>query len=341
MGRKSRDKYHLTLHQQAHQKLVSLQAFGYSRAADKLTGADRGKIYSFATYKTYRRAIMRFIKYVEQHHPECTTLKKAKKYANEWLQSRVDADLSAWTISMENSAISKLFGILPDAPDRFRAPPRRREDIKRSRGVAKRDKHFSVKNNDELIRFVCGTGTRRNVLERLKGDDLWSRSRMEETVWELSKKRSLTDQEANQLALLRDALSTFADSEFYVFHGNDKGGKNRYAPVCPQHQELVVRRMTEAGPDGLVFWHVHDGADIHHYRGIYCMELYKLYARKIEDIPYDKINRGTGKKYQSDVYICRSDEKGRKYDRVALLKCSRALGHNRTDVVARNYLYGL
>lgn len=65
-----------------------------------------------------------------------------------------------------------------------------------------------------------------------------------------------------------------------------------------------------------------------------------MYARKIEDIPYDKINRGTGKKYQSDVYICRSDEKGRKLDRTALLKCSRALGHNRTDVVARNYLYG-
>ena len=341
MGRKSRDKYHLTLHQQAHQKLVSLQAFGYSRAADKLSGADRGKIYSFATYKTYRRAIMRFIKYVDQHHPECTTLKKAKKYANEWLQSRVESGLSAWTIAMENSAISKLFGILPDDQGRFQSPQRRREDITRSRGTAKRDRHFSVRNNDELIRFVCGTGTRRNVLERLKGGDLWRRSRMEETVWELSKKRSLTDQEANQLALLRDALSTFADSEFYVFHGNDKGGKNRYAPVCPQHQELVVRRMREAGPNGLVFQHVHDAADIHHYRGIYCRNIYKMHARKIEDIPFDKINQGTGKLYQSDVYICRSDEKGRRLDRAALLKCSRALGHNRTDVVARNYLYGL
>ena len=160
-------------------------------------------------------------------------------------------------------------------------------------------------------------------------------------MMELSQKGSLTDQEEKQLVLLRDALSTFVETEFFVFHRNDKGGKNRYAPVCPQHQELVVRRMTEAGPDGLVFWHVHDGADIHHYRGIYCMELYKLYARKIEDIPYDKINRGSGKKYQSDVYICRSDESGRKYDRRALLKCSRALGHNRACVVARNYLYGL
>jgi hypothetical protein len=151
----------------------------------------------------------------------------------------------------------------------------------------------------------------------------------------------LTDYEEKQLVLLRDALSTFGESEYFVYHRNDKGGKNRYAPVCQQHQEVVVRRMKEAGPDGFVFQHVHDAADIHHYRGIYCRNIYKMHARKIEDIPFDKINQGTGKLYQSDVYICRSDEKGRRLDRAALLKCSRALGHNRTDVVARNYLYGL
>ena len=295
MGRKSRDKYHLTLHQQAHQKLVSLQAFGYSRAADKLTGADRGKIYSFATYKTYRRAIMRFIKYVEQHHPECTTLKKAKKYANEWLQSRVDADLSAWTIGMENSAISKLFGILPDAPDRFRAPPRRREDIKRSRGEAKRDRHFSIRNNDELIKFATGTGVRRNVLKRLKGDDLWSRKRMEGRLSALSRKRVLTEYEKQQLMQLRDSLDTFPGYEYFVFHRQDKGGRSRYAPVLPEHQDLVVRRMQDVGLDELVFQHVHDAADIHSYRARYAQSIYKRHTRKIEDIPFDKINKGTGK----------------------------------------------
>ena len=341
MGREKKGKYYKNLRKQAHEKLVSLQAFGDSRASDKLTGADRGKIYSFSTYRTYRRAIMRFIKYVEQHHPECTTLKKAKRYANEWLQSRVDADLSAWTIGMENSAIAKLYGILPDDPDRFCAPPRRREDIKRSRGVAKRDRHFSVKNNDELIRFAAATGVRRNVLERLKGDDLWSRKRMEDRVLELSPKQNLTALEAKQLTMLRDALTTFDEFEYFVFHRQDKGGRSRYSPVWPEDQALVVRRMQEVGPDDLVFQHVHDAADIHHYRSIYCRNIYKMHARKIEDIPFDRINKGSGKKYQSDVYICRSDEKGRKLDRAALLKASKALGHNRIDVIPRNYLYGL
>ena len=341
MGRKNREKYFKTLHQQFHEKLVSLQAFSESRAEDKKSGADRNKIYSFATYQTYRRAAMRFVKYVTWEHPECTTMKKAKRYVNEWLQTRVDAGLSAWTISMETSALCKIYGILPDDPMRFRALQRRREDIKRSRGEAKRDRHFSIRNNDELIKFATGTGVRRNVLKRLKGDDLWSRKRMEGSLSELSLKRDLTEYEKQQLMLLRDSLDTFPGYEYFVFHRQDKGGRSRYAPVLPEHQDLVVRRMQDVGMDELVFQHVHDAADIHSYRARYAQSIYKRHTRKIEDIPFDKTNKGTGKRYQSGVYICRTDEKGRKLDREALLKASKALGHNRIDVIPRNYLYGL
>ena len=247
MGREKKSKYYKNLRKQAYEKLVSMQAFGESRAEDKLTGADRNRIYSFATYKTYRRAVMRFIKYVEHHHPESTTLKKAKKYANEWLQTRVDAGMSAWTISMETSALCKLYNILLDDPARFHAPQRRREDIKRSRGSAKRDRHFSVKNNDELIRFAAATGVRRNVLERLKGDDLWSRKRMEERVKDLSPKQNLTALEAKQLTMLCDALTTFEEFEYFLFHRQDKGGRSRYSPVWPEDQALVVRRSCIVG----------------------------------------------------------------------------------------------
>ena len=340
MGR-DKKKYHKNLHQQAHEKLVSLQAFGDSRAKDKRTGADKNKIYSFSTYQTYHRAVMRFVKYVERTHPECTSLKKAKRHVNDWLQSRVEADLSAWTISMETSALCKLYGILPDDPKRFHAPQRRREDIKRSRGDVKRDKHFSIKNNDELIKFATATGVRRNVLERLKGGDLWSRKRMEDRASELSQKEKMTDHEAKQLALLRDTLSTFPEFAFFVFHRKDKGGRDRLAPVWPEYQDLVVRRMNEVEPDELVFSYVHSGADIHSYRARYCQMLYRHYARDLATLPYNKYNHGSRKWYQGDVYICRSDEKGRRLDRAALLKVSKALGHNRIDVIPRNYLYGL
>ena len=341
MGRSKRNQYHKSLHQQIHERLVSMQAFGDSRREDKKRGADRGKIYSFSTYQTYRRAAMRFVKYIEQTHPDCTTMKKSKRYVSEWLCSRREEGVSNWTLAMETSALCKLYGILPDDPDRFHPPARRREDIKRSRGDAKRDAHFSIKNNDELIKFVCATGTRRGVLERLRGDQLWSRERMEAQAAMLEEKKTRTDREAHRLALIRQALSDFPEFDYYLIHSRDKGGKSRFAPVRPELQELVVRRMEEAGTTGLVFQRVHDGADIHHYRGVYARNLYRRFARKIEDIPYDRINRGSGRRYQSEVYCCRGDEKGRKMDRRALLLVSRALGHNRVNVVAENYLYGL
>ncbi len=90
-----------------------------------------------------------------------------------------------------------------------------------------------------------------------------------------------------------------------------------------------------------VWLHVPKNADIHSYRGDYATYIYKKYARKIEDIPYDRTNKGTGKKFQGDVYHCRKDESGKKLDRKAMLKCTKALGHNRINVVADNYIRGL
>ena len=45
--------------------------------------------------------------------------------------------------------------------------------------------------------------------------------------------------------------------------------------------------------------------------------------------------------HQGDVYTCRKDEAGKKLDKVAMLICSKAIGHNRISVVADNYIRGL
>ena len=83
--------------------------------------------------------------------------------------------------------------------------------------------------------------------------------------------------------------------------------------------------------------------DLHQqaYRAEYATVIYKAHARAIEDIPCDKVNRGTGKRYQSVVYTCRKDEAGKKLDKAAMLVCSKAPGHNRISVVADNYIRGL
>ena len=67
------------------------------------------------------------------------------------------------------------------------------------------------------------------------------------------------------------------------------------------------------------------------------MALYKSYAREPEDIPYDKVNKGNGKKYQSDVYVCRGDMKGLKLDKRAMLIVEKALGHESLHTFASHY----
>ena len=94
MGRKNK-AYSKTLHQQAYDKLTSMQAFGESKKEAMKNGTEKDKIFSFNTYKSYWKHIKYFIKYVQETDLKCTTLKSAKKYVNEWLQKREAEGLSA------------------------------------------------------------------------------------------------------------------------------------------------------------------------------------------------------------------------------------------------------
>ena len=97
MGRRNKT-YSKDLHQQAYDQLTGMLAFGESKKEAMANGTAKNKIFSHATYKNYWKHIKYFLGYIKEKHPECTTLKNAKKYVNEWLQSRVNQGLSAWTV---------------------------------------------------------------------------------------------------------------------------------------------------------------------------------------------------------------------------------------------------
>ena len=206
MGRRNK-AYHKDLHQQAYDRLTGMQAFGESKKQAVADGTEKDKIFSFSTYKAYWKHVKYFIKYIQEKYPECTTLKSAKKYVNEWLQARTDQGLSAWTIQLEAKAMGKLYGISPDDENYFKPPKRNREDIKRSRGVRVRDKHFSKTNNDELIRFCKGTGLRRRELAELRGKDLVTREQIEAEISRLESRPAveLTPADTKRLEMLQDA----------------------------------------------------------------------------------------------------------------------------------------
>lgn len=342
LGRKNK-AYSKTLHQQAYEKLTSMQAFGESKKEAMENETDKDKIFSFNTYKSYWKHIKYFIKYIQEKYPNCTTMKKAKKYVNEWLQKRENEGLSAYTIHLEAKALGKYYGISPDDEDYYNPPKRRREDIKRSRGDAKRDKHFSKKNNDELIKFCKGTGLRRTELEKIKGCDIISKSEIEAEISRLEKlsEEKRSEETKKRLEILKD--TRLFDEEYYIHIRKNvgKGGRERYSPIVGKNSEQIIERMKDTPADEVVWQNVHKCADIHSYRGDYATYIYKAHARDIKDIPYDTIYKGTGRRKQSEVYHCRKDEAGKKLDKAAMFVCSKALGHNRIEVVANNYIRGL
>lgn len=111
---------------------------------------------------------------------------------------------------------------------------------------------------------------------------------------------------------------------------NTKGGRWRMAPLAGTPEEVeLVQRMCKAAGDGRVWSNVPSSADIHSYRADYCQRVYLQHARSADKIP------------PAERYYCRGDRKGMILDRAAMLEASRALGHNRIDVIASHYLYNL
>ena len=337
MGRNNK-QYSKTLHQQAYDRLVSMQAFGESKRKAKLEGSIKNKIFSFSTYQTYSKHIGYFVDYLKKHHPEITTLDKARAFVPEWLKYQESRGLSAWTIQTEAKALGKLFGITPEDDDYYEPPQRHRVDAKRSRGPAKRDIHFSEANNYDFVSFCRCTGLRRSEVEAAHASDLTTKKELVNEIAYL-KTQPMNIKNYNRLTVLEE--TELFDVEYYIHVRSGKGGRERYAPIVGEEAQKVVSRIKSIPKDKKIFEYVPSGADIHGYRAEYTTKMYKDNARPIDKIPYDKVNKGTGHKYQSEVYTCRKDEQKKKLDKGAMVKCSKALGHNRPEIVAGSYIRGL
>lgn len=308
---------------QAKERFEELKCFGRSKHEDKkaagqeydrlksrgeapemtkqeyINNAIRDKIYSINTYGTYAKHNNYFWEYCEKEHG-CKTLEQCRQYVDEWLQKRIDAGLSAYTISMEKAALCKVYQV--DASAFIETPERSRGDISRSRGVALRDTGFSLKNNAEIINFCRGTGLRRFELAKLNGDD----------------------------------LKYDKDNEPYlVVYG--KGGRKREAPIVGPHKDEIVAKI-KAANGGKVWDKIPSHMDVHGYRADYATAIYTAYARDLEEIKDKKWYNHKTKKWENAIYHCRSDRKGTAFDKEAMIKASEALGHGRLDVVAGHYI---
>ena len=322
MGHKNKK----SLKQQVDEELRSMLAIGQSKHADKTTGDTADKIYSYGTLKAYQQQCIAFAVYCKNQH-KAKNLTDCKQYVNEYLQISINKNLSAYTIKLQVSALAKLFHCT--TKDFIQTPSRKRENIKRSRHTVKRDGRYKNGKNDDFIRFCRCTGLRRREIAALQG------------------------------AALREE-----DGKYYIFVSNGKGGRKRVSEIVgsPEDIAFVVSVMKKAG-DRKVFDKIPD-IDIHSLRAEYAKSVYEKYSRNRNDYKNERMilyhNRlvttytnksevqeyynpdGTLKKGFTDVrtaYHCRDDKKHTCYDRLALLKCSQNLGHNRASVVADHYLW--
>ncbi len=223
---------------------------GSKRSEDKAEADTKNKIYSKATFKTYKQQFGHFADWLEKAHPEAVTLEDARGFVDEYLRHLIELERSAYSISTAKAAIAKIMGV--EATQFIATPPRLRADIKRSRGEAVRDKHISDKKEEELARFTSATGLRRKEMTMIKAEDLF-----------------------------------FENGQAYlnVTQGT-KGGKPRVAKIVGKTDEEtkdIVKWIQSK--KGRLFNKLSSNYDNHFYRATYASRLYNQLKRDIDEIP--------------------------------------------------------
>ena len=226
---------------------------GSKRSEDKAEADTKNKIYSKATFKTYKQQFKHFADWLKEAHPEAVTLEDARGFVDEYLRHLIELERSAYSISTAKAAIAKIMGV--EATQFIATPPRLRADIKRSRGEAVRDKHISDKKEEELARFTSATGLRRKEMTMIKSDDLFFK---------------------NGQAYLNITRGT-------------KGGKPRVAKIVGKTEE-ETKEIVEwiQSKDGRLFNKLSSNYDNHYYRATYANRLYNQLKRDTDKIPFEQ-----------------------------------------------------
>jgi integrase len=118
---------------------------------------------------------------------------------------------------------------------------------------------------------------------------------------------------------VRDVYVRSSDQHLIICVVKGKGGKWREVPVFPGREQDVLVLVEGRDPDEHVFARLPCNADIHMYRRQFAQDLYEALSGR--PLPPTK-----GRLHSIDL------------DRDAALQVSRALGHNRLDIVFSHYL---
>lgn len=262
-------------------------------------------IYSHSTFENYLRVGGRFLGYLEKQNLDARDIKDAvKKHGIKYLESLENKGLSVYTIGQAKSFMGRITGKEID----FQLPPQHAEDITKGRQVSERFNQFREDLNRELVEIAKATGGRRSDLEKLEVKNF------------IREKGIVTG----------------------VYFEQSKGGRDRFSPILPAHQQAVTKIVNEweRQEREKAFDKVNSMANVHSYRREYARELYdyceknSLYREQILDKYKAEGHTMTARDIKTPDY---NTNDGRTFNRESLFITSQGLGHNRLDIVPRNY----
>lgn len=287
--------------EQVKQALKEQQAFGESKHDLKNNNPKelQNKIFSYNTMKAYINECCKFVKWCKENY-KSKTLEQCHAHISEYLSRYKDEQTK----------------------ERYSAYTLQKE----ASAIAKMYKESRENNNTYRINGEQIVRERTNITRsrnEVPNDRHFSQTRNKDLI-DFCRSTGLR---RNELENLRgDRLSFNEKTRTYQLTVNQgtKGGKARTVEVIGNVKN-VVELCRQAGHEK-VFAKVHTHADIHSYRSEYATALYEKYARDINSL--DK----------KELYCCKKDLNGVKYDRQAMKIVSSNLGHNRISVIADHYL---
>lgn len=226
---------------QAQETLWGMAAYGTSKHDDKAANGGKPameKIYSRSTMSNYVDVATNFAKWARDTHG-CRDISDARQYTGEYLQGRMDAGKSAWTVRRDAAALGKLYQC-PTTTLGVSLPTRHRGDVTQHRnGVSEGHKGYCEARNQGLADLCRATGLRRHEVAHLRTED----------------------------------VTTTSDGRTLVTVRQGKGGKRRTVEALNNSPAVLAQQAVQEGRE-FVIDHIPCRAPIHEYRAQFAQELY-------------------------------------------------------------------
>lgn len=264
------------------------------------------KIFSLMTHHGYKDAFAVFVKYAklqDVNRFDRVNFELCKKF----LQHEISIGKSSWTVSLEMSALNKLFEF-DLSKENCDLPKRLKTKIKRSRGgltdlIDTRPGTYEA--NKDQITMANATGMRRQSVKNITKEDFFYGP----------------DGLVSRVRLRKE-----------------KGGKSRISPILPEFREEVTRIVENAKPGEPIFDTYDTHINNHYLRAEYLQGLASQLSESGSDLDLD----GLDCSYLGNLKGKDLNRKREAYglDLKVAAAVSNAGGHNRLDVLG-SYLYKL